>query len=68
MNNSECGQIVLGRRKFVLAALISPFLIELTLTSDWQVPGKLRLDKSEEGFVILDGWVLLEADVIEQRG
>lgn len=68
MNSKKHNQTELGRRNFMLAALFSPLLLKLVLSTESQVSSTLQLNNVAESFVILDGWVLLKDDLIEQKG
>lgn len=64
MNPQKDNNIFLGRRNFVLAMFMIPFVIS-KLTADIKTEAINPLfSNNEDGFVILDGWVLLKDDLI----
>ena len=67
MNIMKCNQATLSRRNFMLTALVAPLLIELLLSPESLAADQVIQNNIEERFVFLDGWVLLEVDLIEQR-
>lgn len=63
MNLQKDNRLILGRRNFILAALLFPFLSRLTAYKFTN--GTLSLNEEQE-FIILGGWVLLKDDLIEK--
>ena len=61
-------RFLLGRRNFILAMFMPPFLIS-NLLADNKI-GEINPlpSNKEEGFFIFGGWVLLKDDLIETPG
>jgi hypothetical protein len=65
MHTQKDHRFYLGRRNFILAMFMYPFLIsKLMADNKIGVGSPLFLDE-EDGFVILGGWVLLKDDLIQ---
>jgi hypothetical protein len=68
MLRHENNHSLLGRRDFILAALLFPFLVRASMTYPENTKGgSLSTDKNAE-FVILGGWVFLKSDLIGNQG
>lgn len=68
MGIKKSNQFILGRRNFILTALISPILISMLFESEKNKIPHSRLINEDEVFVVLDGWVMLKDELIESRG
>jgi hypothetical protein len=68
MGVKKSNQLILGRRNFILTALISPILISMVFDRQKNKLTHSPLINQDEGFVVLDGWVMLKDELIESRG
>jgi|WetSurMetagenome_2_1015567.scaffolds.fasta_scaffold1109309_1 hypothetical protein len=64
MNMRSDDQFIFARRNFLMAMLIYPFASKLMANKNIN-RGNLFLNEGD-GFIILDGWVLVKDDLIEK--
>ena len=62
MNKNRNTPILMGRRSFMVATILSPFIFTSLSKANTVVTTPLNIDNSDE-FVIIGGWVLLKTDV-----
>lgn len=68
MNINKASPLTFGRRKFILAAIMSPFILSILKTDIQNGEAILSNSLKNEGFILIDGWVLLKEDFNDDIG